>query len=146
MKIINALKKPEVIKLAAEAYAVTGGAPEELILETVEWLNDCYSKTGDLICQEAALQTANAYGEMERSLKPNAAQVGEALGRWPRSIIKEENIRWVTEDIIHKVTQGIAGCWFYRKGQNGAVFELLILEEGAWLLDLEKKWIYKFEN
>ena len=146
MKIVNALEKPEVIKLAAEAYAVTGGAPEELILETVEWLNDCYSKTGDQICQEAASQTARAYGEMERRLKMNARQVGEVLGRWPRSTIKEENIRWVTEDIVHRVSQGVTGCRFYRKGQNGAVFELLVLEQGAWLLDLEKKRIYKLER
>lgn len=146
MKIINALEKPEVIKLAAEAYAVTGGAPEELILETVKWLDDCYSKTGDRICREAASQTAKAYGEMERHLKPNVRQVEEALGRWPRSAIKEENIRWVAEDIVQRVSQKVAGCRFYRKGQKGAVFELLVLEEGAWLLDLEKKRIYKFEE
>ncbi len=69
MKIVNALEKPEVIKLAAEAYAVTGGAPEELILETVEWLNDCYSKTGDRICREAASQTQVPRASPEASLR-----------------------------------------------------------------------------
>lgn len=146
MKIKDVITKPEVIKLAAEVYAVTGGSPEKLILETVEWLTDCYSKTGDSLCQEAASHTARAYGEMERSLKLTLMQVGEALGRWPRSTAKEENVRWVAEDIVYRVSHGVQGCRFYRKGQNGGIFELLVLEEGAWLLDMEKKWIYKFEG
>lgn len=145
MKIKDAMKKPEVIKLAAEAYAVTGGSPEELILETVGWLTDCYSKTGDSLCREAASQTTKAYREMERSLKPALAQVGEVLGRWPKSAVKEENVKWVAEDIVNRVNHGMQGCRFYRKGRNGGVFELLVLEDGAWLLDMEKKRIYKFE-
>lgn len=146
MKIEDAIQRPEVIKLAAEAYGIIGGSPNELIRETVKWLTDCCRKTGDALCGEAAFQTAKAYSEMERRLKPNVSQVGEALGRWPKSAVKEENVGWVTRDIVHRVSQGIQGCRFYRKGRNGAVFELLVLEEGAWLLDFEKKRIYRFER
>ncbi len=146
MKIEDAIQKPEVIKLAAEAYGITGGSPYELIQETIEWLTDCYQKTGDVMCAKAACQTAKAYSEMEHRLKPNASQMGEALGRWPRSAVKEENIRWVIQDILYRVNYGIHGCKFYRKGRNGAVFELLVLKEGAWLLDLERKRIYRFEG
>lgn len=132
--------------MAAEAYGITGGSPYELIHETVEWLTDCYRKTGDAVCGEAAYQTAKAYSEMERRLKPNVSQVGEALGRWPRSTVKEENVGWVVRDIVHRVNHGIQGCRFYRKGYGGSVFELLVLEEEAWLLDLERKCIYRFER
>lgn len=146
MKINDVITKPEVIKLAAEAYAVAGGSPEELILETVEWLTDCYGKTGDHLCWEAASQTAKAYSEMERSLKPTYSQVGEALGRWPGSAKKEESFKWVLEDILYRVCQGVRGCSFYRKGQNGGIFELLVLEDSAWLMDMEKKRMYRFEQ
>ncbi len=146
MKIGDAIQKPEIIKLAAEAYGITGGSPDKLIRETVEWLTDCYQKTGDVICGEAACQTAKAYSEMERRLKPNVSQVGEALGRWPRSTAKEENVGWIIEDIVHRVKCGVHGCRFYRKGHEGPIFELLVLEEGAWLLDLERKRVYRFEE
>ncbi len=146
MKMGDEIQKPEVIKLAAEAYGITGGSPDELIRETVEWLTDCYHMTGDAICGEAACQTAKAYSEMERRLKPNASQVGEALGRWPRSAEKEKNVGWITEDIVHRVRHGIQGCRFYRKGHGSSIFELLVLKEGAWLLDLERKRIYRFEE
>ena len=76
MKIEDAIQKPEVIKLAVEAYGIVGGSPEELIRETVEWLTDCYQKTGDVLCGEAASQTLKVYGEMERRLRPTASQVG----------------------------------------------------------------------
>lgn len=134
MKIDDVIQKTEVIKMAAEAYGITGGSPCELIRETVEWLTDCYRKTGDAVCGEAAYQTAKAYSEMERGLKPNVTQVGEALGRWPRSAVKEENVGWAVRDIVHRVNHGIQGCRFYRKGRGGPVFELLV-EEGAWLLN-----------
>ena len=146
MKIEDAIQKPEVIKLAVEAYGIVGGSPEELIRETVEWLTDCYQKTGDVLCGEAASQTLKVYGEMERRLRPTASQVGEVLGRWPKGSVKEESAKWVVEDILRRVGSGKPGCRFYRKGRSGAVFELLVLDEGAWLLDLEKKRIYRFET
>ena len=101
---------------------IAGGSPDELIRETVDWLTDCYHRTGDAICGEAACQTAKAYSEMERCLKPNASQVGEALGRWPRSAEREKNVGWITEDIVHRVRHGIQGCRFYGRGHGSWIW------------------------
>lgn len=135
----------EAIKFAAEAYAVTGGAPAVLLQEAIEWLLDCYNKTEDVVCLEAVSQIRRAYEEMGFThIKPSVSKVREVLGRWPKAAGKEESAGWTAEDIVNRVQNHIQGCQFYRKGKNGAVFELLVLEEGAWLLDLEKKRVYLF--
>jgi len=53
-----------VIKLAAEAYMSEGHSPVKLLLEAAEWLWDCYQKTGDIHCVEAAKQVVCAYVEL----------------------------------------------------------------------------------
>lgn len=143
MRLDDADQNLETIKFAAEAYAAAGGAPSILLQEAMEWLLDCYEKTEDPVCLEAALQIRRAYEEMRFArIKPSVSRVREVLGRWPRAAGKEESAGWIAEDIVRRVQNRIPGSRFYRRGRNGTVFELLVLEEGAWLLDLERKKVY----
>lgn len=77
-------------------------------------------------------------------IRPSVSRVREVLGRWPRAAVKEESAGWTAEDIVRRVRNRIQGSQIYQRGKNGAVFELLVLEEGAWLLDIERQRVYLF--
>ena len=176
--LINEVKRTEVIKFAAEAYMGMGGSPNGILVESAEWLHDCYEKTGDKLCLEAAVQIIYAYNELgmiyedakdvfdkivtqargenidaypekvysTQKLKLKKVQICEKLGKWPRSSQRLYSAEEVALDIIQRVEQKILGCQYYEKGSNRVAFELLVLEDNAYLLDLEKRKIYVFDK
>jgi len=177
MKLNETGKGTEIIKCAAQAYAITGGAPSKLLKEAAEWLLDCFRKTGDPDCIEAAGEITRAYMEMglldqdedvfdeileclgttrekqfpkalycQNRLRVNASSVREVLGRWPKAGGAGDSVEWVVRDIVTRVKKGEVGCWQYRRGASGVVFELLVLEAGSYLMDMEKKKVYLFEK
>ena len=52
---------------------------------------------------------------------------------------------WVVDDIIDRVKNQKLGCKYYKRGNVENAFEILVLEECSYLLDLEKSRIYTFE-
>ncbi len=145
MRLDGGNQNLEIIKFAAEAYAAAGGAPSVLLQEAMEWLQDCYDKTEDPVCLEAVSLIRRAYDEMGFTrIRPSVSRVREVLGRWPRAAVKEESAGWTAEDIVRRVRNRIQGSQIYQGSKNGAVFELLVLEEGAWLLDIERQRVYLF--
>lgn len=79
-------------------------------------------------------------------LKRKATYVREVLGYWPKAKNKNCNAEWITKDILKKVENREIGCFYYGKKEDIFSFELLVLEEEAYLLDLERKKIYVFEQ
>lgn len=80
------------------------------------------------------------------ALKLKPKQIREALGRWKKSPKEEYNAEWIVGDILDKVKNHICGCWYYRRSREDIVFELVVLEENAYLLDIEKKRVYTLER
>lgn len=62
--LLNEVKGIDVIKFAAEAYMGMGGSPTKLLVESAEWLFDCYVNNGDPLCLDAAVQITYAYVEL----------------------------------------------------------------------------------
>ena len=79
-------------------------------------------------------------------LKRKATHVREVLGYWPKAKNKNCNAEWITKDILKKVENREIGCFYYGKKEDIFSFELLVLKEEAYLLDLERKKIYVFEQ
>ncbi len=82
----------------------------------------------------------------QEAIKCKVLQIRELLGYWPGTREKQYNAEWIAKDIYNKVHNREYGCYFYGKRAGEMVFELLILEEDTYLLDLEKKRIYVFER
>ena len=77
-------------------------------------------------------------------LKQKVVSVREVLGFWSsKSLISAD---YVAEDIIEKLQSKEYGCYYYGKRENEISFELLILKEDAYLMDIEKQRIYLFEK
>lgn len=175
MKLNAAEQGIEALKYAAEAYAVAGGSPAVLLKEAAGWLMDCYKKTEDVICLQAAGEITKTYMEMglydkeeaifdeimkclgttrreelpkrfypQNRLKLSVSQIREVLGYWPQS--KEMSAERAAKDILNRVRDKQSGCYYYKRGAAGAVFELLVLEDAAYLLDLEKGRVYYIEK
>ena len=176
MKLNETGQSTQTLKYAVEAYAIAGGSPAKLLQEAAEWLLDCYKKTADSNCIEAAGEIVKAYMEMgiydreetvfdeimvclgttrreefpgvlyrQNCLKPTFSQIREILGRWPKTKSKGEGVEWVVKDIMERVKNQKIGCQYYRRGASGAVFELLVLDNASYLMDLEKKKVYFFD-
>jgi len=79
-------------------------------------------------------------------LKLKPRQIREVLGRWKKSPEREYNADWIVSDILDKVKNHIYGCWYYRRNREDIVFELVVLEENTYLLDIEKKRVYTLER
>lgn len=77
-------------------------------------------------------------------LKVSLTQIRELLGRWPKAITKEEGADWAARDIYNRIQNHIIGCRFYKRVRDNAVYELLVLEDTAYLMDIEKKKVYAF--
>ena len=176
MNYNHCLEETEVIKFAAESYVGVGGNPKKLFAEAVQWLYECYKQTNDFTCLKAAKQIIDAYMELgllydsvdkifdpilaemgttfekefprrrysANVLKQKVVSVREVLGFWSsKSLISAD---YVAEDIIEKLQSKEYGCYYYGKRENEISFELLILKEDAYLMDIEKQRIYLFEK
>lgn len=82
----------------------------------------------------------------QETVRCKVTQIRETLGYWLHTSEKQYNAEWISRDIIKKVKNKEYGCFYYGKRKNEITFELLILEEDAYLMDLEKKRIYVFEQ
>lgn len=82
----------------------------------------------------------------QRKVRCKVTQIREILGYWPHTNENQYNAEWISKDIVKKVKSKEYGCFCYGKRKNEITFELLILEENAYLMDLEKKRIYVFEQ
>lgn len=81
----------------------------------------------------------------QEKVKCKVTQIRETLGYWPHTSEKQYNAEWISKDIMEKVKNKEYGCFYYGKRKNEITIELLILEEDAYLMDLEKKRIYVLE-
>lgn len=77
-------------------------------------------------------------------LKATPSQIRGVLGRWPKSNGKEPNADWVVKDMVDRIQNHKVGRQCYRRGMSDKVFELIVLEESAFLLDLERNRIFTF--
>lgn len=82
----------------------------------------------------------------QKAIKCKVTQIRETLGFWPHTNEKRYNAEWIARDIFGKVSSSEYGCFYYGKRENEVTFELLILREDAYLMDIEKKRIYVFEK
>lgn len=165
MKLTDNKTETEVIKLAAQSYAVTGHSPSRLLLEASKWLWDVYEKLGDESYAEASECVMQAYKELglpyergkelfdkyfpentyhEYKIKATPSQIRSVLGRWSKSNGKEANAEWTAKDIADRVQNRKLGQQFYKKTGSETGFELIVLEDEAFLLDLEKMKIFTF--
>jgi hypothetical protein len=175
MKINKIAENTDFIKFAAESYMGQGGDPIVLFTEATEWLYDCYEKTGDKICLQAAVQLIKTYMELGliyqradnlfekilqaagtrgeerfprslvgKSLGRSKEQIREVLGYWPKSGVQENNASWVISDIQKRLEKQELGCYYYGRKSGQTDFELLILKENSYLLDIARKKVYQF--
>lgn len=77
-------------------------------------------------------------------LKVSLTHIREILGRWPKATAKEEGVDWTARDIYNRIQNHVIGCRFYKRVRDNAVYELLVLEDAAYLMDIEKKKVYAF--
>lgn len=82
----------------------------------------------------------------QNKLKRKTTHVREVLGYWSKVKKKNCNAEWITRDILKKVENREIGCFYYGKREDVFSFELVVLEEDAYLMDLERKKIYVFEQ
>ena len=82
----------------------------------------------------------------QNTLKWKVTQIREVLGFWPYTSENKYSANQVAQDILDKVNNNEYGCFYYGKKENEVMYELLILREDAYLMDLEKKRIYVFEQ
>ena len=80
------------------------------------------------------------------SISCNVSKVRELLGYWPYTRGKIYNAQRVAESICEKVRKQEYGSYFYEKRENEIAFELLIVKENAYLMDIQKSKIYVFEK
>lgn len=178
MDVEKELKEIEAIRFAAESYMIVGGNPKKLLVESAEWLYNCYEATEDLMCLKAAKQIIKTYVRMgllydaakdvfdkimsatgiafdyefpkgkypQKVIKCKVTPIREILGYWTYSDKKAHNAEWVAGDILRKVSKKECGCFFYEKKEGIPSFELLVLEEDAYLMDLERGRVYVFEK
>lgn len=178
MDVEKELKEIEAIRFAAESYMIVGGNPKTLLVESAEWLYNCYEATEDLMCLKAAKQIVKTYVGMgllydsakgifdkimsatgiafdyefpkgkypQKVIKCKVTPIREILGYWAYSEKKVNNGEWVAGDILKKVSDKEYGCFFYEKKEGIPSFELLVLEEDAYLMDLERGRVYVFEK
>lgn len=78
-------------------------------------------------------------------LKRKETAIREALGFWPKANEHKNSADWVALDIYNKIVSCEYGCFYYGKRKQEVNFELLILEDDAYLMDIEKQRIYVFE-
>ncbi|MGN0335464.1 MAG: hypothetical protein ACI4DV_07380 [Lachnospiraceae bacterium] len=79
-------------------------------------------------------------------IKRKKNHIREVLGYWPKSKKCNRNAEWISIDILKKVENKEVGCFYYGKRDDVLSFELMILEEESYLMDLERKKIYVFEQ
>lgn len=178
MKVNEVTDKSKFIKFAAVSYMGAGGDPVKLFTESAEWLFDCYKRTNDKICLDAAVQLVKSYIEFgllyeegnklfdkilraagetlpddagkrvgsENVLKRKNAQIREVLGYWPKLPDKVYDADWVVADILKKLQDNECGCYYYGKKEEEIDFELLILPDNAYLVDLCRRKVHVFEE
>lgn len=175
MKLDHPDKEGTVLRFAAESYMEAGGNPIVLLGESTEWLYDCYCKTGDAICIDAALQIIKTYMNLGLAydarreifdavlnvagtnrktefssgscsgnmLKKKFSDIREVLGYWPYAGEDMLNADEVAKDILEKVRSKQFGRYDYTRGRT-KIFQLLILTDSIFLLDLNKNKVYTF--
>lgn len=79
-------------------------------------------------------------------IKRKKLAVREVLGYWPQISDRITNVDAVVNDIMKKIEAKNYGCFYYGRHKDEIDFELLILEEDVYLLDLNKKKVYVFEK
>lgn len=141
----ESINKIKAIRFAMECYMIVGGKPKELLEESVEWLHNCYKFTEDTMYLKAEKHVIQALC-LDGSVKCKVTKIREVLGYWPCTSKENYNAEVVARDILHKVCNREYGCFFYEKKDSVPSFELLIMEEDAYLLDLERGRIYIFEK
>ncbi len=103
----------------------------------------------DPIIKEAEIQFERRFPKHiypQNLVKRKISHVRAVLGYWPQSKNRDCDAEWITKDILDKVEKKEKGYFCYGRGKNEISFELLILDEDAYLMDLERKKIYVFEK
>lgn len=119
------------------------------LIKTYMELGLNYQKADSLF--EKILNAAGTRGEerfprslVGKSLGRSTEQIREVLGYWPKSGKQECNVNWVITDIQKRLEKQELGCYYYSRISGRTDFELLILKENSYLLDLAKKKVYQF--
>ncbi len=81
-----------------------------------------------------------------RKLKLQSTAVREALGRWSKASKNQQSAVSVTQDIIERVKNNVLGATFYARKPESVAFQLLVLEDAAYLLDFEKRIMYVLDK
>ena len=124
----------------------------QCIMQAYMELGLSYEKGKDLfdkILQERDISKQEIFPKnkyYECKIKATPSQIRSVLGRWAKSNGKEANAEWTAKDIADRVQNRRLGQQFYKKAGSETGFELIVLEEDAFLLDLEKKKIFTFYN
>ena len=86
----------------------------------------------------------NIYSAKKLRLKKTS--IREVLGRWPKASKNQRSADSVVREILDCVSHGVLGARHYERGTGRIAFQLLVLEERAYLLDLEKRTIYVLDK
>lgn len=78
-------------------------------------------------------------------LKKKVLQIREILGFFPTKVDKRYNAEYIAKDMLSKINNCEHGCFYYGKKENEISFELLILKEDSYLIDLERGKTYIFK-
>lgn len=149
----------ELLKEAAEwledCYEKTGdrkclAAAQEIIKACME-LELPYEKIGkifDLILQNSELNPYDLGLKKEyykSKGKPTYTQIREIVGIWNKSI-KKVSVDKIVRNIIENIREQKKGCYCYGEEGTTPLFELIVVEREAFLIDIEKKKIFFWEQ
>lgn len=81
-----------------------------------------------------------------RKLKLKSTAIREVLGRWSKASKNQQGAAFVTQDIIDRVNNDVQGATFYGRKEDSVAFQLLVLEDAAYLLDFEKRIMYVLDK
>lgn len=136
-----------------DCYEKTG---DEICLKAAVQLIKTYMEMG-LIYQRAdslferILMAAGTWGGERfphslagQSLGRETEQIRKVLGYWPKNGVQECGAGWVISDIQKRLEKQELGCYYYGRKSGQTDFELLILKENSYLLDLSRKKVYQF--
>lgn len=139
-----------------KCYKQTG---DQVCLKAAKQLVNVYMQMGLLYTEgkeifEKILGELGTSFEMEypaRIYSPNIIKnkvlaIREVLGFWPKGTEQRFNADCIARDIFKKVKSKELGCYCYGKKSMGVSFELLILENDMYLMDLERHRIYVFKD
>lgn len=119
-------------KLIIEAYMQFGLLPAK----NTELFHRIYAELGEVF-EEKYYSKSN-----ENKIKANITQIRRALGKWPKAYRTEESSDWVARNILEHIKSKDYGSFFYECQRIQLIFELLVTNEGSYLIDTAKGKIY----